>query len=258
MTILSVHLQHFPKLDFIKIDSDITEKMDIVREVCNCVFALRKEANIRVRMPLNKITICGEFNLEENYLDIIKQEVNVHNVEIFSGDTSEIATKDVVLNMKECGKIFDSNLKDILIAQKKGEWKIENDKLVIAGNSIDNELFSIVYKSKNGLRVSKCATKNILVMLDDNITEELQIEGLSRDIVRIIQQTRKDIGLEISDRIDVKITYNDAIFDKVFDVWKQYICNQTLADKLEIIDDADNMKKFEIDKYNIGLMVLKK
>ena len=254
----SVHLQDFPKLDFISVDNYITEKMDVVREICNCAFSLRKEANIRVRMPLNKITICGDFDLDNNYLEIIKQEVNVHSVEIFNGNTNEIATKEVVLNMKECGRIFGSSLKDILIAQKKGEWRIENEKLIISGNTIDKELFSIVYKSKNGLRISQCATKNILVMLDDNITEELETEGLSRDIVRIIQQTRKDIGLQISDRIDVKISYNDNIFDKVFDNWNQYICNQTLSDKIEKCNSIGDMKEFEIDKYKIGLMILKK
>ena len=256
---ISVHLQKFPKLTSIDVDREIVEKMDKVREICNCVLSLRKDANIRVRMPLKKIVICGNSNLNDEYLNLIKQEVNTKEIEIFDGNIDKIASKEVVLDMKECGKVFGSQLKDILIAQKKGDWKIVNDKLSIAGLEIDKNLFSIKYSSKDGKKVMQCKSFNLLVMIDTGQTEELIIEGLARDIVRIIQQTRKDNNFEISDRIDAIINTKDKIFDTVLKTWKAYIREQTLADNININNnEASGKNIFNIEKYTFSIDIKRK
>ena len=246
---LSVHLQNFPKLTNIVVNKDIVNKMDLVRDICNSVFSLRKEANIRVRMPLNKITLCGKFELKEDYINLIKQEVNVKNVEIYSNDINEIATKKIVLDMKECGKQFGSKLKDILLAQKQGNWKIENNKLKIADVVIDNSLFHINFEPKDGSKAMQCSENNILVMIDTKITEELELEGLSRDVVRIIQQTRKDNGLEISNRINVKLFAEQEIFSKMLNKFEEYVKEQTLTKKLELVNNLKSINKEDI--FNI-------
>jgi len=253
----SVHLENFPKLDYISVNEEIVKKMDEVREICNCVLSLRKEVNIRVRMPLKKITICGKSDLNDDYLDLIKQETNVKQIELFEDNLNKIATQEVVLNMKECGKIFGSNLKDILIAQKQHNWEIVDGNLMIAGFKIEKELYEVVYKSKDGAKISSCDHFNLLVMIDTEQTEDLIIEGLSRDIVRVIQQKRKENGYEISDRINVEINTNDEIFNKVLDNWEDYICEQTLATKIEINTNVNKNEINEVDGHKFSFLISK-
>ena len=253
----SVHLQSFPKLTYISTDDIIVDKMDEVREICNCVASLRKEANIRLRMPLRKMTICGNSNLDNNYIELIKQETNIKEVEIITDDIDSIANKEVILNMKECGKLFGSNLKNILFAQKMQEWKIINGQLHIAGHVLSSDLFKIIYQSKNGNKTMSCENFNLLIMIDTNLDNELILEGLSRDIVRIIQQTRKDLNLQINDNINVVIHTKDLIFTDVLKVWKQYICAQTLALKCELNDNTEGLQLFNVEQYSFAVKILK-
>ena len=267
MSSLSVHLQSFPDLKNIVVDADVVAKMDLVRDICNSALSLRKDANIRVRMPISKMTLCsGSTDLElarelsGEFLQMIKQEINVKDVEIFSGNIDEIANCEVVLNMRECGKIFGSNLKNILAAQKNGEWKIgENGNLIIAGAEVDKALFKVEYKPKDGSKAMQCALHNVLVMIDTKITHELLLEGLSRDVVRMVQQARKDNGLFISDRIETTIFSKDAIFSEVLAQWKDYIQEQTLSEKLELVSDFSEAEQemMEIDGYKFGNKIKK-
>ena len=257
---VSVHLQSFPALNNVTIDGAIVKSMDIVRSVCNCVFSLRKEENIRVRMPLAKITICGDCQLDKNYIEVLKQEVNTHEVEFFTGNLNEIATQEIVLNMKECGKLYGSKLKDILLAQKNGEWHIIDGKLKIAEVEIANDLYNVVYKSKADTKAVYCEEYNLLVTIDTTQTEDLIIEGLSRDVVRVIQQSRKDSGFEISDRVNIKFFTNDNIFSQMLNLWKNYICEQTLANNMELYtleEAAKCIKINEIDGYKFAVVLSK-
>ena len=235
----SVHLQDFPNTNNIIFDEDIVKKMDLIRDICNSAFSLRKDANIRVRMPLSRIIVCGK------------------NIE-YTDDIEKIATKEVVLNMKECGKIFGSKLKDILQAQKKGNWKIENGILKIADCEIDSEIYNVVYTPKNGTKAMQCNNHDVLVMIDTNITDELKIEGLSRDVIRIIQQTRKDIGLEISDRIKVELYSSDNIFEDMLKKWENFIKEQTLSNDIVFKDSLLNQQNVvEIDGNKFAVKVVK-
>lgn len=256
----SVHLQSFPVLNNIIVDNDIVKSMDIIRSICNCVFSLRKEENIRVRMPLAKITICGDCKLDENYIELLKQEVNTREVEFLTGNLNEIATQEIVLNMKECGKKYGSKLKDILLAQKNGEWQVIDGKLKIADVELENELYNVVYKSKEDAKAVYCEEYNLLVTIDTKQTEDLIIEGLSRDVVRIIQQSRKDNKFDISDRINIEFFADDDIFLNMFNIWKNYICEQTLANDIKqrkLNEVSGDIKINEIDGYKFAVSLLK-
>ena len=255
----SVHLQDFPKVSF-PVNIGIVEKMDKVREICNAVFSLRKDANIRVRMPLKKVLLFGDFGLNEEYISIIKQEVNAKELSSYEGDISNVADKEVVLNLKECGKIFGSKLKHILEAQKTGNWKIENGKLLIADIEIEPNLFEVVYRKKDGQKTFYIREFNLLVAIEASNEKEFITEGLARDVIRIIQQTRKDNGLEISDRIIVKLYTDNEIFKDVMAVFAEYIKEQTLANDVELVNNfagIEENSKYEIDGYSFAVNVLK-
>ena len=254
----SVHLEDFPVLKHIQVDNDIVAQMDLVRDICNAVFSLRKEANIRVRMPLLKMTICGDCELNKEYLSIIQNEVNVKEIVMYNDNIEDIATMEVVINMKECGKKFGASLKDILQAQKNGDWQIENNTLKIAGFTLDNTLFSVIYKPKDGSKAMLCSNHNVLVMIDLNTTDELVLEGLSRDLIRLIQQTRKDNGFEIADRITTNIYTNDEVFDEILKVWGNFIKEQTLSNDIVVKSiNAYEGKEFEIEGHKFYLTLVK-
>ena len=236
MTVDSVHLQDFPRLNF-NIDDKIVTEIDTIRDICNCVLSLRKEANIRVRMPLKKITICyqkGQFEFSNEHLNIIRQEVNAHEIELFTDNIDEIASINVVLDMRECGRLFGPKLKCILEAQKNNDFIISDGNLEIAGVKIDKALFGIEYKTKDGTRAMRCNSHNILVMIDTSQDHEIIIEGLARDIIRIVQQSRKNAKLEISDKIDVILYTDDKIFAEVEQNHELFIKRQILARSLKI------------------------
>lgn len=254
----SVHLQNFPNLSSIVIDEKIVNDMDLVLDVCNVALSLRRENNIRVRLPLSKITVCGDFSLNNEYIELIKQEVNVKEIEVFNGNLDEIAKKEVILDMKGCGKQFGSRLKDILQAQKEGNFEVKNSVLYIAGVEIPENLFKITYKPNNGTKAVICSEHNVLVMMDTNITPELQIEGLARDLVRTIQQTRKDKNLQISDHIDTEIYATDDVFNNVINEWGEYIKEQTLSNNLELKKQEVKENLVEIDGYKFSVAISKK
>ena len=254
----SVHLCDFPNLSFIKVEKDIVEKMDIVRDICNCVFSLRKEKNIRVRMPLKSIMVYGKINLPEDYINIIKQEVNVKEIQIYNENLENVAIKDVVFNMKECGKIFGSKMKDILSTQRDGKIVFEEHCLKVGDLSISEDLYKIVYKAKNGEMIAKCNNFDILVMINTEINEDLIIEGLARDVVRIIQQTRKDKNFEISDTINTILYSKDNIFEKVIDKWCSFICEQTISRAFKLEKKVnDKFELYNVDNYSFSVEINK-
>ena len=255
----SVHLQDFPKINF-SVNNEIVVKMDKVREICNAVFSLRKDADIRVGMPLKKVLIFGNLGLDEQYISIIKQEVNSKEVSSYEGDISNVADKEIVLNLKECGKIFGSKLKNILEAQKIGNWRIENDQLLIADVNIGPNLFDIVYRKKDGQKTFYIKEFNLLVAIETSNEKEFIIEGLARDVIRIIQQTRKDKGLEISDRIEVKLYADNEIFKDVMNTFVEYIKEQTLADNIKLVNnftDITEKTKYKVDGHIFAVDIFK-
>ena len=159
--------------------------------------------------------------------------------------------------MKECGKIYGSKLKDILTAQKEDKWEIKNNKLYIADVELDDNLFNVVYKTKNGVKAMQCKNFNLLVMIDTELTHELIIEGLSRDIVRIVQQTRKNNNYDISDKINIVFYTTDAIYNEVLSIWNDYICNQTLAETIKIENKIDDNNCFDVDGHKFSIFISK-
>ena len=254
---VSVHLQKIADLQKITVDAGLVQKMNIVRDICSRVLFLRKEENIRVRMPLAKVVLCGNVDLSDEFLSIIKQEVNVKEVEILKDKLDEVATAKVVFNMKECGKVFGADFSKILQAQKKGEWKFNGENLEIAGFEVKKELFTLTYEPKDvEMKATMCENNNILVMIDTKQTEELKLEGISRDVVRIIQQTRKEKGLEISDRIETKVKSTNEFVKSAVEKYKDYIKQQTLSKELEFVASAGE-NSYKIDDFEFAVEIKK-
>lgn len=251
----SIHLQDFPDLNNYKIDLELIEKMDKVRAICSCALSIRDKNNLRVRLPLNSITVISEDseNIKE-FSSIILDEINVKNI-FFEKDINSFAEKKINLNFAKIGPKVGSKIPNIMKAIKNNSWKINNNKLEIENLELDSDEYNVLWQSKKENIIS-VDNYDILIQLDLNVTKKLEQEGLTRDLIRIIQQYRKDVNLVINDKIELFIKTNYEFLKESININKKYLQEQVLAiDVIITNDDLNSQFSFyeEINKSNIQI-----
>lgn len=244
---LSVHLQNFPDVSFLNTEKELVKNMDMVRAICSSTLFIRDQRNLRVRLPLSRLIIVGKNikNIAE-FSDIISEEINVKKIE-FNENVDEIAELKLQINFKKIGSKYGAKVKEITNAVKNGAWqKISQNQIRIALDQenidlIDDEFELKLTQKENPdstMAIAVLPSNDCLVMLDTTITEELKQEGIARDIVRAIQQNRKDANLDISDRINLRIFSANAEIVTVIRNFADYIREQTLGKTLETTDET--------------------
>lgn len=236
----SVHLDTFPDC-FVKAVSEngvdgktIVEQMDWVQDVCNAALAIRNKTNLRVRQPLAKLQAVGNVRRLGSLLTIICDEVNVKSFGTDeTGDIEKYATLKLSINSQVLGKRLPALMKQILPASKKGEWKQLDGGVEICGEKLLPAEYTLQLEPKPEYanRAQALSTNDALVILDTNITPELETEGLARDVVRMVQQARKDAGLHVSDRIQLAVVASGKTA-AALSAHGEEIARQTLASSL--------------------------
>lgn len=256
----SVHLEKFPVTPNVIGSTDVLEKeIDKVRDVCNAGLSVRNKENIKVRQPLSKIEIVGKgVDLLSKYTNIIKEELNVKKV-LISENLQDRATLNLKINFPVLGKRLPEKIKQIIPASKQGKWEKTTDgRIKIADEVLEKDECQILLEPKDKKGAAALSSNDALVILDLNINEELKNEGIARDIVRAIQQARKEADLNITDRINVALKV-PAEFASAIQANTAYISEQTLAKSLDIgsktyskfknnykLDDADIEISFDV------------
>ena len=235
----SVHLSNFPTYNSSLIDEKIEEKMDLVRDLISTGRMVREENKIKVRQPLSEILINGEYEaILGNLVDLIKEELNVKEV-VFVKDLSTYMNFNVKPNFKEVGKTFGSKIKDfanaLLALPKENITSLLNDNNV--NIMFDNEtleltpnMVDIRVLAKEGFNVGM--QNNKFVILNTEITNDLYLEGLAREIVSKVQNLRKEKGFEIMDRIILYYSGDEDI-KKCFEIYSELISSETLSTSLK-------------------------
>ena len=240
---ISVHLQDFPSVSFINDNAELMQDMDMVRSVCSTALSIRDNKNLRVRLPLNQLKIIGKNSaLMLNFKDIIAEEVNVKNIAI-EEKIEDVAELKLQINFKKIGAKYGPKVKAITDAARKNEWKKLGEKEIeIAGIKLVDDEFEIKLTSKNNddkkFVMLPLPTNDCLVCLDIEVTEELMHEGIARDIVRAVQQSRKSANLNVSDHISICIFSPNKTILQVAQNFSSYIKDQVLANELAVVDDA--------------------
>jgi isoleucyl-tRNA synthetase len=252
---VSVHLSEFPHVDY-KIDHDLIRQMERVRAACTAALYIRNETGIRVRQPLQSVTFIGvaEQGFSSELTQLILDEINVK--EWFNLDKTKIleyANYKLQIKFPVLGKRLPHKVKDIIAAQKQGTWEFTGNQLRISGEILQPEEFELLLEPKPEFAsaISPLASHDALVLLDLNITNELRLEGIARDLVRAIQQARKDTGLDISDRIHIALNTSDNDIIAAVNGWKDYIQEQTLALDINSQAIAPDMQKSAADLNGI-------
>ncbi|MCR5761587.1 MAG: isoleucine--tRNA ligase [Sphaerochaetaceae bacterium] len=235
----SVHLCDFPVYNEKHRDPALEHMMQITVDAITMGRALRSSNNIKNRQPLKKVVLVDRLekdrNIFEQMKDIIAEELNVKEVDI-KGDESSLVDYEAKANFKLLGSRLGKAMKEVAskiqaLHKETISSMIEGFKQIVEygdGEKIeltDKDLV-IVRHEKENLKIINQG--DITVGFDTEVTQDLLYEGIARDIVRSVQNTRKEKGLEVSDRINLKISGDEEV-EKVCSEYGDYIKNETLA-----------------------------
>ena len=245
----SVHLTDWPIAG--TTDTKILDDMRRVQMIVSTGKQLREQYKLRNRLPLADATIAGVEMLD--YADIIADELNVKNVK-FVDDIKSVADSFVYLITPKIGARLGGALKDIIPAVKRGEYTIENDKLIVGEYVLNGDEFENRLTVKDGVSGAALPDNTAVVVLNTEINSELIAEGLVNDALRFIQDSRKAAGLDVSDRI--KLTYTaDVALHNAIESHKKRIMHDALIVEMEM-GDANQFEK-QIEDYNFAINIEK-
>ena len=202
----SVHLADFPAADDFPADNDLVTAMDSMRGVCSATNSIRKAHKLRNRLPLPKLTVAmADSQQLATFADIIRSEVNVKELSL-TDDVDSIGTFEVVVNAKIAGPRLGKDVQKAIKAVKAGNYEHTDHGTVIAdGVELQPDEFTERLVAADPTATAQIDGVDGLVLLDTHVTEELEAEGWAADVIRGLQDARKLMDLEVSDRITVTL-----------------------------------------------------
>ncbi len=248
----SVHLEDWPVADLFPQDDELVAIMDRVREIASIGLGIRKARQIRVRLPLSKLTVAVEdpAGLTE-FASVLREELNVKEIEFLSA--SERTPSDygiqasLTLNARALGPRVGKDVQRLIHAVKENQWESEIELLVDGPTTIvtvdgmrllDGEFELKFDAPQTGTAVGFLNSREFLV-LDVDTTADLEAEGLARDLIRAIQDTRRSAGLDVSDRIDLTLYFASADERLAVEPFLDTITGETLALELAVESPGD-------------------
>ncbi|WAC41358.1 isoleucine--tRNA ligase [Pedobacter sp. SL55] len=260
----SVHLTILPDADQSLIDNELNERMELAQNISSMVLSLRKKMGINVRQPLAKVLIPV---LDENFKDkvelvkdLILSETNIKEISYIT-DTAGFIKKKVKPNFKALGAKVGKDMKlvtevinkmsqeELAQFEKEGTFSIPNTAYSILLSDVE-----IIAEDIPGWQVTNMGS--LTVALDINITTELKQEGLSRELINRIQNLRKELNFEVTDRITVSLQQHNLIADAVAQN-KHYICNEILANDILLTESVSNGNKITIEDVELDILITK-
>jgi isoleucyl-tRNA synthetase len=233
----SVHLTDWPLVDELPSNPALVEVMDRVREVCSTALGLRMANKLRVRLPLRQLRVaCADAEQLREFVDIIRDEMNVREVEL-TDDVAAHGRTEIVVNARAAGPRLGKQVQDVIRAAKAGQWTTTPEGRVhVAGIDLHEGEFERRIVSTDAGATAELPRSSGFVILDTNVTPELAAEGLARDVIRAVQQARRDAGLSVSDRIRLGIGGKDHVVAAV-KTHEALLASETLA--LSVNYDGD-------------------
>jgi isoleucyl-tRNA synthetase len=234
----SVHLEDWPDVAGWPADDALAETMDLTRNVCSAALSLRKARQLRVRLPLASLAVAHPRapRLDE-FADIIKDEVNVKEL-VLSDDPATLGEFQLTVNPRVLGPRLGKQVQEVIRAVKAGQWTQAGDVVTAAGAELQPGEYELKLAAADPDSTTALPGSNGLIALDTAVTPALVAEGTARDVVRVIQQARKDAGLNVSDRIALKVGADGAVADAVR-AHAAFIAGETLATELTVVPAAE-------------------
>ena len=245
----SVHLEYAPEFDRLAVDKTLLAQMAGVKELVTLGLALRARKKLRVRQPLASITI--QDTLDEYCAQILREELNVREV-IMGADMSQVAKLICKPNARLIGPKLGRDVQAVIVAAKDGRFTLQDDGRVSVeygeAQTVTLEVaeFELVYEPLDALADVEGRGGRV-IMMDTEVTEALRLEGISRDIIRVIQDLRKESGYEVTDRISVGLSGPDM--EGILREFTTMICEDTLADSVILgeLSGAEGVRSEEVE-----------
>lgn len=233
----SVHLESWPNIPDDFADETLIEQVDVIQEVISLARSIRNKNNVKNRQPLNTLSVAfsdtTKTALVKEFEDVIEEEMNVKTVDILDA-VEDIVDVKYNPNFVTIKTLYPERIKELIKVIKSGQYTFDGEKVYISDGEkkeeLDGSIILVSYIAKDGFHVA--SAKGIVVSLDLNITDELKQEGIARDVIRNIQDARKNMGCDIMERIKVDISGDCP------EKWLDYISAETLSD-IEKIDKPD-------------------
>lgn len=254
----SVHLMDYPNWDDAVYDGALVDAMNEVRDVVSCAHALRKGANLRVRLPLSRLqVVAADPEALRDYTALIASEVNVKSVEVLGVAESGLqSSQELTLNPKAFAPEVRKLTSALFQAQKSGQWRLDGDAVVFDGVELGGEpvrltgeQFGLVTKvAAEPGTVADVLDSGTFVVLDTEVTEELEAEGYARDAIRAVQDARKNAGLDVADRIDLTLGVPADNLEWV-KAHEQLIAGETLAVSVRVNPSSGKELEINVTKH---------
>jgi isoleucyl-tRNA synthetase len=261
----SVHLESWPDASSLNYDADLVQSMDQVRTVSSVSLSLRKTNSLRVRLPLSKLTVVtpGAKSLQE-FSAIIAEELNVKEVELVElavESTKEFGVEQqLTVNSRALGPRLGKQVQEIIGAAKAGNWEQVQGKVAVNGVELlegEYELALVAKDESSAEKLIGILPAGGFVILNRVVTAELEAEGLARDVVRAIQQARKDADLDVSDRISTSLTGARDVLDAVL-AHEELVKNETLTLEISYSESAALSDAVAVgDNQQVQILVVK-
>jgi isoleucyl-tRNA synthetase len=234
----SVHLEDWPDVASGPSDDALADTMDLTRNVCSAALSLRKARQLRVRLPLASLTVAHEAApaLRE-FADIISDEVNVKQLHL-AEDPASLGEFQLTVNPRVLGPRLGQQVQQVIKAVKAGDWSQAGDVVTAAGAELQPGEYELRLTAADPDSTAALPGSDGLIALDTRVTPELTAEGTARDVIRVIQQARKDAGLDVSDRIALTVGADGAVAEAVR-THLEFVAGETLALELVIVAAAE-------------------
>ncbi len=234
----SVHLQDWPDADAFPAADEIRDAMDAVRELSSVGNALRKKEKLRVRLPLARLTVVSPLaSTLGQFEDILREELNVKSVELVplaEGTAAEYGISHrLSVNARAAGPRLGKEVQKVIQAAKAGFWTEEDGVVTADGIVLEPSEYELVLETTGRPEGEALAIvpSGGFVLLDTTLTPELKAEGLARDVIRAVQDSRKAAGFDVSDRIRLELWFSHP--EDVYDVKAAFdvagVAEETLA-----------------------------
>lgn len=228
----SVHLADWPDTGDLPSDPALVARMDRLRDVASTTLRLREDHGLRVRLPLSSLIVAGaDSESLADLVDLLVDEVNVKSV-VLTDDLADHARFVMRPDGSALGPRLGGDVQAVFGAARSGSYELHEDgTATVAGHLLQPDEFTLGVESPEGVTAAALGSGDAVVVLDTEVTEDLAREGLARDVVRQVQQARRDADLVVTDRIRLVLDGDDALLDAVR-VHEDHVAGQVLATEL--------------------------
>lgn len=249
----SVHLTDYPKADPSVINASLEEAMDYAQRISGMVLSLRRKMDTKVRQPLQKVVVLTSdpqmIESVKHVEELILSEVNVKEL-VFDSGSSDLVVKRVKPNFRLLGPIFGKDMKKAAayltgMSREEIETLEKAGKTEYEGKEITLDSVEIISEDVPGWLVLN--EGSITIALDEEITEELRIEGLAREMVNRIQNLRKSSGFDVEDKIDIRLE-KTPMTEQILAAHKDYISTQVQARSIESVEGLSTGELLDLDE----------